>query len=218
MTPPDLFQHDVARIALQAAAAHGFVLGGGQALLAHGLVDRPTEDIDLFTTAERAVPAAATAVRAALETAGYTVHADDAQNELADLFEGFDLDYIEWAVTLEDRCTELTLAQLPYTRGPIILDVGPVMHPDDLLASKVAAAASRAEARDFIDIAAATRRYPLPRLLALGRTYDPGLGDQDFREAGHRLDTMNDARFAPYGLTPEQIKEVRTALTGWPRP
>jgi microcompartment protein CcmL/EutN len=42
----------VAAVALTAAAGHGFALGGGNALLAHGVISRPTEDVDLFTDRE----------------------------------------------------------------------------------------------------------------------------------------------------------------------
>jgi hypothetical protein len=49
----------VAGIALSAAAEHGFALGGGNALLAHGLTTRPTLDVDLFTDREDGVEAAA---------------------------------------------------------------------------------------------------------------------------------------------------------------
>jgi hypothetical protein len=42
----------VAAVALAAAAKHGFSLGGGNALLAHGVISRPTEDVDLFTDQE----------------------------------------------------------------------------------------------------------------------------------------------------------------------
>jgi hypothetical protein len=53
----DLFPAEVARIALIAAADHGFALAGGNALVAHGLVDRPTQDVDLFSP-EPGAPAA----------------------------------------------------------------------------------------------------------------------------------------------------------------
>ncbi|MFV2018338.1 nucleotidyl transferase AbiEii/AbiGii toxin family protein [Micromonospora sp. LOL_023] len=43
------FQAEVARLALVVASRHGFALAGGHALIAHGVVDRPTEDVDLFT-------------------------------------------------------------------------------------------------------------------------------------------------------------------------
>ena len=48
-------------------------LGGGNALLAHGVISRPTQDVDLFTDAENSVEAAAGAVEAALRDAGFEV-------------------------------------------------------------------------------------------------------------------------------------------------
>jgi hypothetical protein len=43
---------DVARIVLEASAGRGGLaaLGGGNALLAHGVSTRPTEDIDVFVS------------------------------------------------------------------------------------------------------------------------------------------------------------------------
>lgn len=61
----------VASIALGAAAAHGFALGGGNALLAYGIISRPTRDVDLFTDQENGVLAAAGTVEAALGDAGF---------------------------------------------------------------------------------------------------------------------------------------------------
>lgn len=40
---------ELARIGLAATQEYGFALAGGYALAAHGLVDRATEDVDLFT-------------------------------------------------------------------------------------------------------------------------------------------------------------------------
>ena len=60
--PLDDLHRQVATIALAAARRHGFALGGGNALIAHGIIDRPTLDVDIFTTAESVVPAAAEAI------------------------------------------------------------------------------------------------------------------------------------------------------------
>ncbi|WP_197038620.1 nucleotidyl transferase AbiEii/AbiGii toxin family protein [Herbidospora cretacea] len=49
----DEFHERLARVALQAAADHGFALAGGYAVQAHGLLQRPSEDIDLFTSSIR---------------------------------------------------------------------------------------------------------------------------------------------------------------------
>jgi Nucleotidyl transferase AbiEii toxin, Type IV TA system len=78
----------VAAIALAAAAEHGFALGGGNALLAHGLTMRPTQDVDLFTDREDGVEAAAAAVEAALAAAGLQAERQDDTADLADLFPG----------------------------------------------------------------------------------------------------------------------------------
>jgi len=55
--------------------ARGFALGGGNALLAYGLISRPTRDVDLFTDQEHGVQAAAGAVEAALRDAGFATGA-----------------------------------------------------------------------------------------------------------------------------------------------
>ena len=53
--PIDELQREVATIALRTAARHGFALAGGNALIAHGVIDRPTDDVDLFSDQETAV-------------------------------------------------------------------------------------------------------------------------------------------------------------------
>lgn len=51
-TPGDevrAFQAEVARVALRAIGPHGFALAGAGALVAHGLLTRATQDLDLFS-------------------------------------------------------------------------------------------------------------------------------------------------------------------------
>ena len=43
-------QREVTRIALSGIAGFGFALAGSGAIREHGVIDRPTEDVDLFTT------------------------------------------------------------------------------------------------------------------------------------------------------------------------
>ena len=42
-------QREVTRIALSGIAGFGFALAGSGAIREHGVIDRPTEDVDLFT-------------------------------------------------------------------------------------------------------------------------------------------------------------------------
>ena len=213
MLTVDDFYRDVARIALAVATKHGFVLGGGVAWLVNGLVRRHTEDVDLFTDTAGAVEAAAGEVTAALTAAGYRVVREQGD----ELFAGMGADIQEFLVAAPDRALRLTLCRLDRRRAPVVMDLGPVMHLDDLVATKVAALVNRREVRDYIDVAAALERYPLPRVLELARAADPALDPEDVAGAGRYLDRLDDARFARYGLGPDEIARLRQRLTEWPR-
>ncbi|KUL31003.1 nucleotidyl transferase AbiEii/AbiGii toxin family protein [Actinoplanes awajinensis] len=209
----DDFYRDVARIALGVADKHRFVLGGGVAWLVNGLVARPTEDVDLFTDTDGAVVAAAGEVVAALTEAGYRV----VREESDELFAGMDADIQEFLVAGEHRALRLTLCRLDRHRTPVVMDLGPVMHLDDLIATKVAALVNRREVRDYIDVAAALERYPLDRILDLAYAVDPALDPQDIADAGRYLDRLDDVRFTLYGLDAPQIATLRARLATWPR-
>ncbi|MEV4483925.1 nucleotidyl transferase AbiEii/AbiGii toxin family protein [Micromonospora coxensis] len=211
------FYREVARVALTAAGPHRFVLGGGVAWAAHGLVTRPTEDVDLFADVEGAAAAAATEVRAALERAGYTVVDADPDSDLAGLFDGFDRDMKDFVVTRGARQIRLSLARLDRYRSPVVMDFGPVMDVRDLVANKVAALVNRREVRDYIDVAAALEHYPVTELLELARQVDPALDESDVREAGRYLDRVADRRFTRYGLDATQVAQLRRRLAAWPR-
>ena len=195
------------------ATKHGFVLGGGVAWLVNGLVDRPTEDVDLFTDTAGGVDAAAGEVVAALTAAGYRV----VREEGDDLFDGMSDDLQEFLVAAETRALRLTLCRLDRRNAPVVMDLGPVMHLDDLVATKVAALVSRREVRDYIDVAAALERYPLQRILELAHAADPALEPADIADAGRYLDRLDDARVVLYGMSREQIGQLRERLAEWPR-
>ncbi|WP_239332809.1 hypothetical protein [Frankia sp. CiP3] len=72
---------------------------------------------------------------------------------------------------------------------PVQMDIGPVLHPDDVMASKIDALCNRAAARDFLDINAV--------MLGL-------IG---------RLDDRDD--FAAYGVTPEYLAGLRLRVADW---
>src|SRR4051794_28437290 len=125
-----------------------------------------------------------------------------------------DTDLREFTVAAPDRALRLTLCRLDRRHAPVVMDVGPVMHLDDLVATKVAALVGRREVRDYIDVAAALSRYSLQRMLDLALGGDPALDPADIAEAGRYLDRLDDARFAVYGADPALIRE---RLAGWPR-
>ncbi|SCG38561.1 nucleotidyl transferase AbiEii/AbiGii toxin family protein [Micromonospora humi] len=216
MTHPHDFYREVARVALAAAGPHRFVLGGGVAWAAHGLVTRPTEDVDLFADVEGAAAAAAADVRDALRRAGYRVEEAD-PGGLGEVFDGFDRDLRDFVVSRDGREIRLSLARLDRHRSPVVMDLGPVMDVRDLIANKTAALVNRREVRDYIDVAAALDRYAVAELLELARQVDPALDDADVRAAGRYLDALADRRFTRYGLDAARIAEVRRRMAVWPR-
>jgi hypothetical protein len=209
----------VAAIALRAAARHGFALGGGNALMAHGVVDRFTADVDLFTDEEASVAAAAGSVERALRRAGFGTERRDQADGLGDIFYGLGDALAEWIVTAPGG--EQMMLQLAYfdrARRPVVMEVGPVLDLEDVVGGKVCALASRVEPRDYVDTAAALERYTRVQIIGFARRLDPGLTDRDFAEAAGRLDQWGDGVFASFGLGPEEIAELRKRFTDWPRP
>ncbi|MGW0432771.1 nucleotidyl transferase AbiEii/AbiGii toxin family protein [Micromonospora sp. NPDC003197] len=211
------FYREIARIALSVADKYRFVLGGGVAWVAHGLVSRPTEDVDLFADVDGAAAAATAEVRLALESAGFEVFDEEPDTDLAGLFAGFELDMKDFIVARDGRQLRLTLGRLDRHRSPVVMDLGPVMHVEDLVASKTAALISRREARDYIDVAAVLDRYSVERLIELAHRIDPALELDDIRDVGRYLDRLPDQRFARYGLTVPQVRLLRQQLADWPR-
>lgn len=187
----------VARIALGAAAGHGFALGGGNALLAYGLISRPTRDVDLFTDQEHGVEAAAAAVEAALRGAGFASERRDQAAGLADVFPGMGEGLAEWIVTAPDGAQMmLQMAYFDRGREPVVMDIGAVLDLEDVAGGKVCALAGRVEPRDYADTAAMLERFSPAQLLAFARRLDPGLDSRDFADAGQRLDQLSDHVFA----------------------
>jgi hypothetical protein len=212
------FHRRVAAIALRAAAPYGFALGGGNALIWHGIVDRVTEDVDLFTDRSDGVVPAATAAESALLASGLRAERQDRTGDLADIFEGMGEEMVEWLVSAPDGdTTTLQMAYIDRCKAPLAMEIGPVLDVEDVVGSKVCALASRVATRDYVDTAAALRRYDVEQLICLARRLDSGLTHRDFADAGRRLDDMSDDVFARYGLDPAAVAELRRQFADWPR-
>jgi sulfur relay (sulfurtransferase) DsrF/TusC family protein len=210
--PVSDFHGQVAAIALRAAAPHGFALGGGNALIAHGVIDRFTQDVDVFSDEEGGVEAAAGAVEAALR------ERRDKADGLGDIFCGLGEGMAEWIITAPGG--EQMMLQMAYfdrARRPVIMEFGPVLDLEDVVGGKVCALASRVEPRDYVDTAATLERYTVEQIIGFARRLDPGLTDRDFAEAAERLDHWGDGVFASFGLGAAGIAELRARFAAWPR-
>lgn len=203
-------QDVLVRLGLPSLADYGFALAGGYALQAYGLVERMSEDVDLFTN--RWDPASF----------------QDAVEALVEAYQraGLEVTVVRRAETFArlravdpETGTEGSVDLAADFRGhePTLLDVGPVLAEDDAVAAKVAAVFSRGYARDYLDLAGilATGRHSREALMALAAQVDGGFDHQLFVEALAGVDRFPDKEYARYGVSAEEIADVREALRSW---
>lgn len=206
----DAFHERLARVALHAGAQHGFCLAGGYAVQAHGFVERLSKDVDLFTTASAVVdfPAAQGDVVAALRADGLEVSVDRDGPTFARLA-------ITDPTSGQIGIVELGVDWRAYP--PVLLQIGPVLHPDDAIANKLCALYSRAEARDYIDVHGIVNksRYSGDQLLRLAVDHDPGFDSVLFAEALRAVRRFPPSVFAPYQLSPPQVDALQHELLAW---
>jgi len=204
------FHERLARVALTAAAPYGFCLAGGYAVQAHGMVNRRSEDVDLFTSTKAAAEfhTAADAVLAALRDDGLDVSVSRqgstfARLEVVDPGSG------------ERSVMELGVDWRAYP--PVTLAVGPVLHPDDAVANKVCALFGRAEVRDYVDVHGAlySGRYTGEDLLRLAAEHDPGFDRDMFADALRAVRRLPHSAFEPYALSESDGDLLRRRLLDW---
>jgi hypothetical protein len=203
----------IAQIALAAGSGYGFALAGGYAVSAHGMGDRPSGDVDLFTDWHRRAdfPAAVDTVIAALRQHGYQVTTVIRDEQFARLL------LAEGSAPAGSEPAKLELAADWRAHPPVLLDVGPVLHPEDAVANKMCALFSRAEARDFLDVDAAVQsgRFTRDELLSLAERADSGFSRSVFADALSALDQVTDAAFDLYGIDPSELAAMRGRFAAW---
>ncbi|KQQ52903.1 nucleotidyl transferase AbiEii/AbiGii toxin family protein [Plantibacter sp. Leaf314] len=121
-----------------------FALAGSGAIREHGIIDRPTQDIDLFTSDLDAgrFDTAVSSVVNGIRDSGHAVDELRRVEQFARLH----------ITTDEGSFVEMDMG-VDYREGePVTLSVGPVLSLDDAVANKVSALYSRAEARDYLDV------------------------------------------------------------------
>lgn len=200
----------IARVALAAGARYGLALAGGYAVSAHGMGTRPSGDVDLFTSWQHRheFPELATAVIAALESAGWSVAVVQRAETFARL-----------TVTdpADGASEKVELSADWRAHDPVILDIGPVLHADDAIANKVCALFGRALPRDFldVDVAITSGRYTREQLLDLAANADGGFDHLLFADALGALTQITDAAFAEYRVPPDAIAKMRHRFAEW---
>jgi hypothetical protein len=204
------FHERLARVGLAAVSTYGFALAGGYAVQAHGLLVRPSDDIDLFTTAdgEAEFP---TAVAAAVEA-----YRQDGL-DVTVLIDSPGFARLDVTDAVEKITAKVELGIDWRQHPPTALAIGPVLSPDDAVANKVTALYSRAQARDYIDVHAALTSglYTGPDLLRLALEHDPGFEATMFAIALRAIRRLPPTEFTAYGLTEPQVEALILRINSW---
>ena len=123
------------------------------------------------------------------------------------------------AVTDGGRASKVELGVDWRANEPILMAVGPVLHPDDAVANKMSALYGRAFARDFIDIDAALQsgQYTHETVLNLAQRADRGFDRRIFADALGQAAVLDPDDFAQYGVTDQALDDLRSRFTAWRR-
>lgn len=97
----------------------------------------------------------------------------------------------------------------------VTLDLGPVLHPDDLAADKMLALWGRARPRDFFDVAALIDRYGHKCLLELAEAKDSGFTRKTFIDALRAIARLSNADWAEDGINSDDAQRLRTNFDAW---
>lgn len=209
MTTSEEHQRAATSIMLDAMRGQGFALAGSGAIREHGVIARPTEDVDLFTTniAPALFSEGLDAGVAALRDNGYTVDIARQAEKFARLdvtsADGyrFDVDMgVDWRA-----------------HDPVTLEVGPVLDLDDAVANKVGALYGRGEARDYLDVDAIRRsgRFTDDELLDTAVHHDPGFDRAMFARQLEQVDRICPVDVQDYGYDATDLAGVQERTRAW---
>lgn len=198
-------QRAVIMSGLDAAREFGFALAGSGALIEHGIASRPTDDADWFSIMDHAgsFDLAVEAVTERLQKDGFTL----LPVKRSGTFFKFNVG------TTGGEIVEVDMS-LDWRRyKPAEIAIGPILDIQDAAAAKVATIFSRGEARDFIDLWSIRKSclWSDNELFAMAQDRDEGIDVPMFRTMLAEVGRYRDQRFADYGLTPDQIADIRSA-------
>ncbi|MFF1300793.1 MULTISPECIES: nucleotidyl transferase AbiEii/AbiGii toxin family protein [unclassified Streptomyces] len=183
------------------------VITGGYAAQAHGLVSRLSQDIAVATESPAPMSAIADDLVRGLAELGWQVSIISVDYLAARL--------MATSTDTGEQCEVDVLKENLWAR-PALTPYGPVLALEDVIGTKVRALADRAAPRDFIDVRAAARDHAIADLEMLGERH--GRGEfrlDDLRDRLGSAQWIDDAEFEAYGLSQDQIAELRQWAQEW---
>ena len=192
---------------LEIGNAFPFVITGGYAVQAHGLVDRLSRDIDVATNSSVPMASLAEQLVAGLIGRGWQVRV-------------IGVDPISARFMVTDPGTgedcEVDILKEGFNRPPEPTPWGPVLALDDVIGTKVRALADRGYPRDLVDIHAASKIRSQGELESLGRKC--AWDEFSLEGLANRLSSVQwraDEEFSAYGLSDDEIADLRRWALAW---
>lgn len=196
------FQLEIAHLFFSLPESAGFLLAGGGALIVQGIVERPTEDLDFFTTrALGSVAMAGDALVAAASDRGWVVELLRSGPE-----------FRRWAITGPDTVLVDLAVDSPAVGAPAITIAGPALQPDELAVRKTLALFGRAEPRDFIDVYVLNQRFDRDDTLRRACEADPGFDLEVFAQILRSHRRLDEGDFPDIGVS---VPVVRDYYENW---
>ncbi|WP_329411850.1 hypothetical protein OG802_18365 [Streptomyces sp. NBC_00704] len=202
----------LAEIFAMPGPATAWVLAGGYALEAHGLLRRPHDNVDLATESTRPMPELAEALASALTAQGrHEATPQDMDPLSARLAARLAVRDRETGVALR-----LALHKETFWSPPVPTPCGPALSPHDAVGTKIRALYDRGLAVDLIDARAAHALFGYPGLEEAARRH--ARDDFDLPTLQARLegtDHYPDSAFTQYGLVEPDIADLRAWAQAW---
>ncbi|MEV6196176.1 nucleotidyl transferase AbiEii/AbiGii toxin family protein [Streptomyces sp. NPDC051920] len=192
--------------ALAAGHPYGLALMGGYAVQAHGIVHRPSQDLDFATEHPASMREIVDQLAQSLSDQGWRITVIDVA-PLKARFLATD--------PATGAACEVDLLKEVLWRPPVVMDIGPVLDLDDLIGTKVRALGDRGLARDAIDVHAARHLYTIPQLENLAARRPEEFDLHELHDRLESLEWVSDAEFEAYGMDSGHINELRQWAQQW---
>lgn len=196
------FQVELATLFFSLPESAGFLLAGGGALIAQGIVARVTDDLDFFTARQvGSVDAASDALAAAVAERGWS-------GELKRTGEEFR----RWEISGPEVVLIDLAVDSPPTGTPSVTIAGPSFGPSELAIRKTLALFGRAEPRDFVDVYLLHQRFDRDEILRKAAEADRGFDVAMFVATLRSHGRIKDQDFPDVGIP---IADIRAYVDAW---
>jgi len=196
-------------MALRSLDGTSFVLAGSGAMREHGLVDRPTEDVDLFTSDVDLArfSSAVDAVVRGLREAGHDV----AELRRVDQFARLEV------TTADGHQVDIDMGVDWREAEPALLAIGPVLSLEDAVGNKLSALYGRAYARDFLDVDSirASGKFTDAELIRSAIERDPGFEVPMFITQLELVHRVLPEQVSQYNVDADQLDGIKNRFDVW---